>query len=199
MNVLGMLRKLGDRLGIVEMSDSPKTAMPAKIQTRQITLSELTMTIQVTDVQSLAESSAELFISFEDVFKAAGIVAPPGGWSIDRLCEFLRSERARELNRTHRQQEILEMLAAEKVDAAAVVRDAVSRDQALDAFAESVIQKRQRWLAERRQEIRNIEEGIAEEEKQWNEWRQKKRQREQDMAHAVEYLIDKPVISIDDE
>ena len=199
MNVLGMLRKLGDRLGVVEMSDSPKPAVPAKIQTRKITLSELTMTIQVTDVQSLAESPAGLLSSFEDVFKAAGIVSPPGGWSIDRLCEFLASERAQGLDRTHRQQEILGMLAAETVDAAAVVRDAVSRDQALDAFADSVSQKRQRWLAEKKQEIRNIEEDIAAEEEQWKEWRQKKRQREQDMAHAVEYLIDKPVISIDDE
>jgi hypothetical protein len=49
---------------------------PAKIQTRKITLSELTMTIQVTDVQSLAESPAGLLSSFEDVFKAAGIVSP---------------------------------------------------------------------------------------------------------------------------
>jgi hypothetical protein len=200
MNVLAMLRKLGDRLGVVELSpESPPSATPIKIQTRTITLSELTMTIQVTDVRSLAESPAELLIPFDDVFKAAGIVAPPGGWSIERLCEFLNAEPGRKMDRGEAQQQILQMLAAEKVDTADVVRDAISRDQALDAFCDSVRKKRQLWVAEKKEEIRAIEEQLAEEEKKWLEWRRKKRQREQDMANAVGYLVDKPVISIDEE
>jgi hypothetical protein len=61
------------------------------------------------------------------------------------------------------------------------------------------LKKRQRWVADKKQEIRNIEQQIADEEKKWKEWRKKKRQWEQDMSGAVQYLIDKPVISIDEE
>src|SRR5262245_43352613 len=201
MNLLGMLRKLGDRLGIIEVSpsESPTTAAPVKIQTRSITLSELTMTIRVTDVRSLAESQAELLVSFDDVFKAAGITPPPGGWTIERLREFVNTEALRNLGHSEAQEQVARTLASEKVDPAAVVRDAISRDQALDAFADSVFRKRQHWVEERKREIRNIEQQISHEEKEWKEWRRRKRKWEQDMAGAVQYLIDRQVISMKTE
>jgi hypothetical protein len=91
------------------------------------------------------------------------------------------------------------MLAVEKVDAADLIKDAISRDQALDAFTDSIRKKREQWLADKRQEIQAIEREIEVEERKWNEWRRKKRQREQDMARAVGYLVDGPVISVDEE
>jgi hypothetical protein len=103
------------------------------------------------------------------------------------------------MDRTQAQHETLAMLAAEKVNAEDLIKDAISRDQALDAFAESILKKRERWLTEKRQEIQTLEQEIAAEEKEWSDWRRRKRQREQDMARAVGYLIDKPVISIDEE
>jgi hypothetical protein len=198
-DLLGMLRKIGDRLGIVELSQESHASVPVKIQTRAVTLSELIMTIQISGVQDLAELPAELSVPFDDVYKAAGIQASPAGWTVDRLQEFLNSDRIRKMDRAAVQHATLSMLAAEKVDAADLIKDAISRDQALDAFAESILKKRERWLAEKRQEIQALEQEIAAEEKKWNDWRRRKRQREQDMARAVSYLIDKPVISIDDE
>src|SRR5437870_13573156 len=113
MDLLGMLRKLGDRLGIVELShESEHPSAPVKIQTRAITLAELIMTIQVTEVRELAELPAELSISLDDVFKAAGIQASPSGWTVDRLQEFLNSDRMRRMDRAEVQRETLSMLAA---------------------------------------------------------------------------------------
>jgi hypothetical protein len=207
MNLLGALRRLGDRLGIIELSHDPQQpSVPVKIETRAITLAELIMTIQIAEVRELAELPAELSVSFEDVFKAAGIEAPPGGWTVDRLLEFVNSDRIRKMDHADAQREILSMLAAEKVDTAAVVKDAISRDQALDAFEESISKKRQQWqtekkqlLAELKEQQQQLEQEIDSEEQKWNEWRRMKRQRELDMARAVGYLIDKPVISIEDE
>jgi hypothetical protein len=207
MNLLGALRRLGDRLGIIELSHDPQQpSVPVKIETRAITLAELIMTIQIAEVRELAELPAELSVSFEDVFKAAGIEAPPGGWTVDRLLEFVNSDRIRKMDYADAQREILSMLAAEKVDTAAVVKDAISCDQALDAFEESISKKRQQWqtekkqlLAELKEQQQQLEQEIDAEEQKWNKWRRMKRQRELDMARAVGYLIDKPVISIDDE
>jgi len=103
------------------------------------------------------------------------------------------------MDRADAQRETLSMLAGEKVDTAELIKDAISRDQALDAFADSILKKRERWLVEKKREIQSIEHEIADEEKKWSEWRRNKRQREQDLASAVGYLIDKPVISIDEE
>ena len=119
MELLDMLRKLGDRLGIIEFSSaSPQPSVPAKIQTRTLTLTELVMNIQITEVRVLAELGAELPVSFEEVFKAAGIQPGSTGWTVDRLQEFLSSERIRQMDRAEAQRETLRMLAAEKVDAA---------------------------------------------------------------------------------
>jgi hypothetical protein len=200
MDLLAMLRRLGDRLGIVELSPAPQQpSAPAKIQTRTVTLAELIMTIRVMEVRSLAEQPAELSISFDDIFKAAGIPSPRGGWTVDRLMELLNSDRIRGMDRAGAQREILKTLAQEKVDAAEIIKDAISRDQALDAFADSALKKRQHWLAHKKQEIQALEQQIADAETKWNDWRRKKRECEQDMATAVGYLMDKPVISIDDE
>ena len=199
MNLLAMLRNLGDRLGILEVSQSGAKSPPVKVQTRSVTLSELIMTIQVTEIHELADSSTGSSIPFDEVFKAAGISPSTTPWSVDRLMQFLESDRFRGKSREDIQHELLKVLAAENVDAANVIRDAISRDQALDAFAESVGKKRERWVAAKRAEIQSLQRSLADEEKNWHEWRQKKRKREQDMARAVGYLIDKPVISIDDD
>jgi len=92
------------------------------------------------------------------------------------------------MDRAEAQRETLQMLASEKVDAAEVIKDAISRDQALDAFADFTLKK-----------IQALKEQVEAEEKKWNEWRALKRQREQEMARAVGLLIDKPVISIEEE
>jgi hypothetical protein len=188
MDLLGMLRKLGDRLGIIELAADPQqSSHPVKIQTRTITLDEL-VSIQLKNVRELAELPLQLPASFEDIFEAAGIHAPSNGWSVDRLRQFLNSDRVRTMDRAEAQRETLQMLASEKVDAAEVIKDAISRDQALDAFADFTLKK-----------IQALKEQVEAEEKKWNEWRALKRQREQEMARAVGLLIDKPVISIEEE
>jgi hypothetical protein len=198
MDLLGMLRKLGDRIGIIEMSSaSGPVSAPAKIQTRTVTLTELVMNIHVTEIRELAEMPAELDVPFEDVFKAAGI--PSDGWTVNRLQEFLGSERIRGMDRAEAQQETVRMLSGEKVDPADLVKDAMSRDRALDAFEDSIRKKREQWLAEKTAQIHRLQQEIAAEKEKWSQWRQRKRQLERNMAHAVGYLIDRPVISIDDE
>ncbi|HEX4998675.1 MAG TPA: hypothetical protein VFY29_10630 [Terriglobia bacterium] len=161
-------------------------------------MSELIMTVQVTGIQKLAEAPSELSISFDDVYKTAGISSSPA-WSVDRVIQFLENDRFRGKSRNEIQHELLAALAAEKVDVAGVIKEAISCDQALDAFAESIRKKRERWVAAKRAEIQQLERSLAEEEKDWKDWRERKRKREKDMALAVGYLIDKPVISIDDD
>jgi len=207
MNLIGILRKLGDRIGIIEMSSAEiQTSAPAKIQTRTITLSELMMTVQISEVHELAERPADLSVPFEDIFKAAGHSEEKAGWTVERLQEFLNSDRIRKMSRDDAQRATLQMLTEEKVDAADIIKDAIFRDQALDAFEDSHSRKRQRWRADQQQllsdlsaRMKQVEKEIAAEEERWKDWRQQKRQRERDMAHAVGFLIDRPVISIDND
>src|SRR2546428_5280650 len=127
MNLLGMLRKFGDRVGIIELAPEARLDAPVKIQTRAVTLSELATKIQITGVGKLAELPAELSVAFEDIYRAAGIHATSTGWTVERLYEFLNSDAIRAMDRPTAQQEALRVLAAEKVDAADLIKDAVAR------------------------------------------------------------------------
>ena len=107
------------------------------------------------------------------------------------------------------QRKILDILASEKVSVEDLVKDAVSRDQALDAFEKSVERKmadriaaNEHALAETkariddlRKESERLEEVIATDTGKWREWRRKKRGHEKDLARAVSYLIDREVIT----
>jgi hypothetical protein len=213
MHLTDMLRKLGDRLGIIELSPASAPSTPVKIQTRTVTLAELVTRIQIHEVRELAELPAELSVPFDDVYSAAGITTPPSGWTVNRLEEFLKSDAVRGLERSDAQRETLRALAAAGVKSADVIKDAVARDQAMDAFEDGVARKRELWRASKKQllegleaqiqslqeEQRRVAQEVASEEKKWTEWRRRKIQREKDMALAVSYLIDKPVISIDSE
>ena len=200
MYLIDMLRKLGDRLGIIEFAPaSAERPAPVKVQTRTVTLTELITAIRVTEIRELAGMPAELSVPFEDVFKAAGINPSASSWTIDQLEQFLNSEKIRGMDRTEAQHEVLRVLADRGIDTSDIVKDAVARDQALDAFEESIADKRRDWIDLKRRQIRQIEEEISNEEKTWANWRARKRQREKDMARAVAYLIDHSVISIEEE
>src|SRR5215813_2270371 len=147
MQLMYMLRKLGDRLGIIEVCPvSPEVSAPVKIQTRTVTLAELITKIEVAEVGELAELPLELSVPFEEVFRAAGIQGPAKGWTVNQLEEFLSSEKLRGMDRTRAQEEILRALSSQCVDAADIVKDAVARDQALDQFEERIAGKREQWL-----------------------------------------------------
>ena len=199
MNLLGMLRKFGDRVGIIELAPEARLDAPVKIQTRAVTLSELATKIQIAGVGKLAELPAELSVSFEDIYRAAGIHATSTGWTVERLYEFLNSDAIRAMDRPTAQQEALRVLAAEKVDAADLIKDAVARDQALDAYQDFMARKREPRIRALEDQRKRLEQEIAAEEESWREWRRRKRAREHEMVHAVGYLIDGPVITTDEE
>ncbi len=213
MSFLDLLQNLGDRLGILEASSGPAAQPAAKIQTRTVTLAELTTEISREEVRALADLPAELTVTFEMVFESAGVHAPVHGWTVDRLGQLLQTDALKDKDREAAQKAILGILNTEKVPVEDIVRDAISRDQALDSFEafarrkmEDRMAAREHKVAEIKAQIKNLqselntieESGRADEEK-WREWRRQKRARERDLATSVSYLIDRQVITTDTE
>lgn len=212
MRLVELMQSLGDRLGILEKSAPGNTHAPAKLKTRSVTLAELMSEIRSDEVRTLAEMPAELSVPFEQVYEAAGVKTAGHGWGIAKLAEILEGKNFDNLDRAEVQKRILEALAVEKVEVQDLVRDAVARDKALDAFEEFARKKlrdrtsvRERRLAEIESNIRQLENeraGLREkaetDQRQWDEWRRRKRAVEQGLAHAVGYLIEDKVITTDE-
>jgi hypothetical protein len=213
MNLIDLLHTIGDRLGILEMRPATSPRRPAKIQTRTVSLKDLLIEIRQEEVRALAELPAELSVPVEQIFATAGVKAAAHGWTVERLKQLLKTEQFKSKDREEVQKAILNILANEKVAVEEVVKDAVARDQALDAFEGFAGKKmeqrktaRARKMAELESNVRSLEQELdglrreaAQDEEHWRQWQQKKAAIERDLAWAIGYLIDRQVITTADE
>ncbi len=211
MSIFKFLQGVGDKLGILETA--PGGTVPQRIQTRIVTIQELTIEIKSAEVQALAGSPVELAIPFEKIFETAGIPSDPEEWTIDRLKQVVSSESFKDKPLEEIRKSVLGMLKAEGVPAEKIVKDAMARDHALDSFEASMSQKmlertntfKKRLLEiesqinDLREESAHLNENLKADEEQWREWRKSKRARERELASIASYIVDHPVITTDDE
>jgi hypothetical protein len=212
MGLFDQLQNLGRRLKIIEPGPAKSGRQVVKIPTRSVTLNELAGEVKSGDVQALADMPVELSMEFEKVFQAGGIKSGPSGWTIERLTQLLRTDSFKNLDRAAVQKALLAKLAEEKIPAEELVKDAVARDQALDAFEKLAGEKlglrhaaRDRKITEKESQIKVLQEEcrrLKDEDKSddqnWKKWRRKKSDYEKELAWAVGYLLEKPVISVED-
>lgn len=213
MTFFKLLQGIGDRLGILETTSNPESAPVSRIQTRSVSLRELASEIRSIEVRDLADGPAELMIPFEKIFEAAGISSKPENWTIDRLKGVVENESFKQKPREEVQRRVLELLASEGVSTETLIKDAIARDQALDSFQSRADEK----MHERRQSCKNrlleieqqikdleaergtLEESLKAEEDKWREWKKKKRANERELASLASYIVDHPVITMDEE
>ena len=213
MSFVKLLQGIGDRLGILETVPEAGTTTAAQIQTRSVSLRELTMEIRSGAIQCLADTPSELAVPFEKIYQAAGISQNPQDWTTERLKQVIESEPFRGQTREDAQKAILAILTAEGISAETIVKDAMARDQALDAFevmardkvkARIELRNERRLAAESRikeleEECRALEKATEEDEARLNEWKRHKRARERELASIVSYIVDHKVITSEEE
>ncbi len=184
---------------------------PTRFLSKAVTLGELAAQVKTEEIKALAELPAELSVPFAKVIETAGIKPPAHGWTVERLEELLKTEQYGKMDRHSAQQAILGVLAAVKAPVEDVVKDAVARDQALDSFEKFAKGKMDDRRAARMRKIAEIEDKVKEFQKErakledegrtdedhWKEWRRRKVACEKEMARAIGYLLEKPVITTD--
>jgi hypothetical protein len=152
--------------------------------------------------------------SFDEIYKAAEIVAPAHGYTIEKVASMLQSEHLRGLSAEVKRSSILVALEASGAKIEDVIQDAVRRDRALDGY-ERVLQKslsdvqtrkaeenRQiegemnKMLAEYRARIQANNEAVARETERFSAWRGQKQQEEKSIADTVGYFITENPITV---
>ncbi len=213
MGLLERLRSAGGRLGllVVTESESAEDVGPVKIETRTIRVTELVAEIRDEAVRSLADAPAEMGVPFDDVCAAAGVAPQEHGWTVGRLQELLESGVFAGKDRGTISRAVLNQLRADGCPVEDVVRDAIARDRAVDAYAEHVARKLEERAAARARasdeiearirELRDAQRALvdetAEDRDRLRAWRSRKRAFESRMAAALSYLLSDPVVTID--
>jgi hypothetical protein len=212
MQVLGWLRQVGRKVGLVRFVSTSESAPPEKIPTRTVTLRELETEVREVDVRALAQVPADLSVPFARLFDAAGVQTPAHGWTIERLGKVLQDSSYKGKSRGDVQRAILQLLSADGAHVQDVVKDAVARDKTLDAFELHVSGKIEKLAAAQQERLTIISErikdlqaeaaGIQEDAKlseaRWREWRDRKNACEREMAGSLAYLIDESAVSVGD-
>jgi len=145
--------------------------------------------------------------SFEEIYKAAEIPAPPKGYSIFKVSQMLESEHIRTQSSEVKKSSILVALDAAGVDVKDVIQDAIRRDRALDTY-ERVQQRAveelegrkakenadiqaqiDKFVTEQRAKIQSNNDAVSREKERFTGWRLKKQQEEKKIAEAVGYFV----------
>jgi chromosome segregation ATPase len=212
MSFLDLLQTVGGRLGILEAPAKENMGELAKVVTRTVTLAELRTEIRSEEVRTLADLPAELTVSFDKIFEAAGVTSSRPGWNVARLKAVLGTEPYRSQERAAAQQALLNLLRSEQIQTEDLVKEAMAQDQALDAFEVFVCKKVEDHMAASEHQITEmdakiqalqgertrLEARIQLDQSKLREWRRNKRAYERDLAATIGYLTDRPVITTDD-
>lgn len=216
MRLLDRIHRIGSKLKIMQVNpapvsaSSPKHAEPVKIVTKSITLVELMRELKNRDMKALSSLPAELSVPFDAIFEAAGVVTPAHGWNVEKLCALLAMEEFTVLEGEALTQAVLTRLETDRCMTEDLARDAIGRDQAIDAFEEFVRDKmqtrraaRRRRLADlrvevarREEEILLLEEDAVKDRQEWRAWYRKKTDYEKMMAGALACLLDQPIVTL---
>jgi hypothetical protein len=207
------LCELGSRLRIIQVAAPPDAKPLSKVPMRTVTLANLAAEVRVEQVRALADAPAELSLPFEQICRAAGAQPPAHGWTVPKLIKLLRNKGLGNISRPAAQGKLVSYLASAQAPVEDLVKDAVARDQAVDKFAAFLKQKVEQRQRERNQrlaaltaqikdlqaEAERLKGEIAAEQQCYVQWRRRKLAHEKELAWAISFLLDKPVVSVDEE
>jgi hypothetical protein len=213
MDLVRFLQGIGDRLGILEAVPDKNAETATRIQTRTVTLQELSCEIKSAEMRTLADSQSEFEVPFDKIFETAGIPSAQADWTIERLRQTAAGEPFKNRTREEVRKSMLDLLHSEKVPVEQIVRDAIARDKALDAFEACMNEKMKRRsesgrrrMLEIESQIRDLqgeksslEEKLKADEAGWSEWKKRKRALERELASTASYIVDHPVVTTDEE
>ena len=235
---MGFLGRMGEKLGLYRTVRIPEDEQPLGMQATEISKK----VVSLKDLQAQApEVSPSVFdrgagpgtetrpgtqkslkpralsYDFGKIYEAAKISVPAHGWTIEKVIKLLKTDQFKEMTPDNIRRLVQGMLAAENVVILDVVKDAIARDKAIDAFELYLRRKvddrkkeTQRKMEEHRREIQALKDSIGDLEKQVETCATGIRQeeidlkywvdtaklaQEEELAHAVSFLTEEPVIT----
>lgn len=213
MSLLSRLQAFADRMGIIRVvghSQSPP-AGHEPIQMRTIRLDELSDEVRRERAEAMSVTPGELTLDLDRVIEAAKVVAPPHGWTVERLHEAVAAVSTSGADATHVREAVLKQISADGADMEEVVRDAIARDHAIDAFEQFAHSSFSRRRASRNDELDRLKQqlhdlqlrmGQIENEQtidteRFTDWCKRKRAREDRWLDALRIFVDEPPVTRD--
>lgn len=219
MKVTRFLKKVASKIGLIEMIEENDSASQVGIKTICISLADLQAKYESEYPENKGIFMPELLTDFDTLLESLKIQTPPHGWTVSRVIRLMNSEELKSLKKDAVKQRLLIVLKNENVPVEDILKDAGNRDQALDIFEKIFHDKLFELITSRKQEIMDLEGEVAQCQERiktiknsiqhdkniYENWVQKKINKEQELLDAVSLLtLNKgisvgPVIEVDEE
>ena len=156
---------------------------------------------------SVGSSAPVELLPMEDIYAAAGITNPRGGYSVNKVVDMLHSEHIRDLSTEMKRAAVLMALDAAGVTIGQIQQDAKTRQNALDAYeAEQRKQADAEWARKAEENIQiqsdlervkaqymariaRNEEAVAREKAKFESWQATRKQASANMKEAVDLCL----------
>ena len=99
-------------------------------------------------------------LSYEDIYRAAGIMSPGSGYGIHKVVEMLNSERIRDLSKDVKRASVLMALDAATISVDELLTDATRRQNALNSYETAQKKQLEDFETRKSRENARIEEEI---------------------------------------
>ena len=96
-------------------------------------------------------------LSYDDIYRASGILNPPSGYGIQKVVDMLNSDRLRDLSKDIKRVSVLMALDAAGTSVDDLLQDATRRQRALDAYEAGRRQQLEAFESSKTQENAQIE------------------------------------------
>ena len=151
-------------------------------------------------------------LSYEDIYRAAGILSPRSGYGIHKVVDMLNSDRIRNLSPDIKRASVLMALDAAGTSAEDLLQDATRRQQALSSYEAAQQKQLEEFEARKAQEnsriqaemervtahyaerIQHNHDQVAQEKEALHNWQIQKQYENQRISEVIE-LCAKPLAS----
>jgi hypothetical protein len=199
------LKALGCRLGLIRIVTAGPS-VPPKITPRVTSMKDMMTEGRRQANRDLGDLPRELSLSFEQVFKAAGVPSVGKAWTVERVCDLLRRDAAPDGDRAKVRSALLQQLAAENVTVQDLVEDSLSRHRALEDCEKRLLaevgqrhQTRQqqraeveRQMAQLQEACRRLQAADEQDQQQMRTWCGRKSVYQKDMRWAIQIVSESP-------
>lgn len=210
MKVLDFLKKVAANAKLIQIIDEAEAGQKEPIPgaTTVVSLSQLIAT-QGEKFDDPA-NAPELNVPVEKIYELFKIAPPPGGWNVDKVIQALSAESIGDLGSGKAKKTLKDILIKNNVAVQEIIKDAISRDKALDEYERFAYGKLQERAASREGQIESLKQQIEDcnqsvqrlessqlrDKDLFEQWVAKKIGKEEELLKVVGLLTSDPLISM---
>lgn len=209
MKAANFIRKITAKLGLIKVLAENDQAGPVGVETVRVSLTDLQAKYK-NNMTSETIYIPEIIVDFDVLLESLKINIPAHGWTATRIAKLLLSDEFKAKDKNTVKKQILDLLMKEQVPVEDIIKDAVSRDQALDSFEQIVHNKLLTLVSSGKSKITELEAEIVEKQGQikdfrssirnykdtYKNWLCRKTAKEEELLEVVSVIADKQEISL---